>query len=275
MLLTLFPACDKQVEAPPVDGELTKLNQPYGTHALQTMDIFLPAGRTTSKTKSIVLVHGGGWTTGDKSELLHLVTLLKQQIPDYAIFNINYRLWDNGSNIFPTQELDVKTAFEYIFSQRNEYKISDKFAILGFSAGAHLALLQGYKNISPIKIKAVIDFFGPTDMTAMYTNPASSQITPAMIATIVGATPTTNPVLYFQSSPINFVTSTSTPTMIVHGGLDQLVAPTQSTTLKDLLVSKGVPVKFEFYPNEGHGFAIAAFNDSFNKMRDFLSAYMD
>ena len=275
LLLTLFSACNKQVEVSPTDGELTKLNQSYGPLGLQTMDIYLPAGRSPGKTKSIVLIHGGGWTTGDKNELTQSIVAIKQLLPGYAIFNINYRLSDNGKNIFPSQELDVKAAIEYIFDQRNEYMISDKLAILGVSAGAHLALLQGYKYTSPLKIKAIIDFFGPSDMTAMYNSPASPQITSSMISMIVGATPTSNPTLYFQSSPINYVTPASPPTMILQGGLDQLVAPSQSIALRDMLVSKGVPVQYEFYPNEGHGWLGPTLTDSFNKIREFLTIYMD
>ena len=64
--------------------------------------------------------------------------------------------------------------------------ISDKFVLLGASAGGHLSLLHAYKYTTPVKIKAVVDFFGPTDLVDMYNNPASIFAPPAAIAAVVG-----------------------------------------------------------------------------------------
>ncbi|HEX6191801.1 MAG TPA: alpha/beta hydrolase [Chitinophagaceae bacterium] len=275
LLLSFFSACDKPAHDPPSDVALTRLNQPYGTEPLQKMDIYLPANRTTTQTKVIVLIHGGAWNSGDKGDLTVYVDSLKKRMPDYAIFNVNYRLSANGKNVFPTQELDIKAAIEYIHSQRNEFKISDKFVLLGVSAGAHLALLQGYKYDSPVKVKAIVDFFGPADMVALYHSPAISQISPSLIAVLVGTTPTLNPTLYFESSPINFVTATSPPTIILQGGLDPLVPQAQSVALKDMLVSKGVAAQYVLYPNEGHGWYGNNLTDSFNKIVAFLSTHVN
>ncbi len=145
----------------------TMLNVAYGSDPLQKMDVYLPAGRTTATTKLIIMIHGGSWTAGDKGDMTAYVDSLQRRLPGYAVININYRLATFTGNTFPTQETDVKAATDFIYSKRTEYAISDKFVMLGVSAGAHLALLQSYKNASP-KIKAVVDFFGPNDMTDMY-----------------------------------------------------------------------------------------------------------
>ena len=252
--------------------EQTQLNVAYGTDASQKMDIYLPANRTIATTKVIILIHGGGWSSGDKADFTTYVDTLKKRLANYAIININYRLASGTSNLFPTQENDVKAAIEFIYSKKTEYAISDKFVLLGTSAGGHLSLLQAYKYNTPVKIKAVVDFFGPTDLVDLYNNPASVLAPPAAVAAVVGATPTTNLTLYQQSSPINFAVATSPPTIILQGGVDVLVSPVQSATLNTRLQTLGVIHQYVFYPTENHGWTGANLTDSFDKIAAFLAA---
>lgn len=252
-------------------SESTMMNVSYGNDPLQKMDIYLPAGRTTSATKVMVLVHGGGWTAGDKSEFDPYIATLKQRLPDYALFNINYRLANNNANRFPAQENDVKAAVEFIAGKFGDYKVSNKIVLLGFSAGAHLALLQAYKYTSPVKARAVISFFGPTDLPDMHAHPAS-QYAPLLLEALIGATPQQNLSAYQQSSPTFFVNSSTPPTLLLHGGKDDLVAYSQSEMLRDKLNAAGVVNQYIFYPNEGHGWYGASLNDSFDKVEAFLDA---
>lgn len=255
---------------PPLTAQ-TQMNVAYGGDALQKMDIYLPAGRTSANTKVLVMIHGGAWNQGDKLDFTAYVDTLRKRLPDYAFFNINYRLATGTANFFPTQENDVKAAIDFIYAKRSEYIISDKFVYLGASAGAHLSLLQAYKNTSTIKPKAVIDFFGPTDLVDMYNNPMNPLV-PAGLIQIIGGSPTTHATLYAQSSPINFVSAQSPPTMMLHGGADILVSPTQSTALKLKLTGFGVVNQYVFYPTENHGWTGSNLTDSFNKIVLFLAA---
>jgi acetyl esterase/lipase len=216
------------------------------------------------------MIHGGGWNSGDKSDFNAYVDSLKKREPSYAIFNINYRL-ANTPDLFPAQELDVKAAVEFIYSKRQEYIISDKFVLVGASAGGHLALLQGYKYSVPVKPKAIIDFFGPTELIDMYNNP-TNPLVPLLLFSVTGQTPTTNNSLYAQSSPVNFISSQSPPTMILHGGIDIVVSPSQSELLNTKLFIAGVTHQYVFYPTEGHGWVGANLSDSFNKIQAFLAA---
>lgn len=253
-------------------AEQTQLNTAYAADPAQKMDIYLPAGRNSSSTKVMILVHGGGWSTGDKTDFNSYVDTLKKRLPGYAIFNINYRLATGAPNLFPAQENDVKAAIEFIYNKRADYAISDKFVLLGASAGAHLSLLHAYKYNTPVKIKAVVDLFGPTDLVDMYNNPASIFAPPSAVAAVVGATPLSNPTLYFQSGPINFVTAQSPPTIILQGGMDILVSPSQSATLNNKLQAMGVIHQYVFYPTENHGWTGANLVDSFDKIQLFLAA---
>src|SRR6266542_5192595 len=159
----------------------------YGKDTAQRMDIYLPANRSVDSTKSIVLIHGGGWNSGSKNEFVAYIDSFKKRMPGYAIFNIDYRLV-NGSNLFPTQEEDVKSAIDFIAENSGQYHISkNKLVLLGVSAGGHLALLQGYKYNHP-KVAAIIDFFGPTDLVTMFQIPWNLYVL-FVLQMITGTTP--------------------------------------------------------------------------------------
>jgi acetyl esterase/lipase len=275
--MLLFASCSKSDTATPVPTPVPEKITPnvaYGTDPLQKMDIYLPANRTTASTKVLVLIHGGGWTTGDKADFAVMIDTLKKRLPDYAIFNVNYRLATFGANLFPTQELDIKSAVEFIYSNRASYLVGDKFVMMGASAGGHLALLHAYKYAAPVKIKAVVDFFGPSDMVDLYNNPGT--VSPLVIAALMSGTPTSNPTLYQQSSPIVQVAATSSPTIIIQGGMDPLVNATrQSQALATKLSSFAVPNQYVFYPTGGHGdWDAATYTDAFNKIQVFLSVHV-
>ncbi len=274
-LFFVFAACKKSGNDNPAElSAESKFNVSYGADAKQTYDYYLPAGRSSAATKAIIMIHGGAWIQGDKSEFTAFVDTLKRRLPGYAIFNLNYRLGDQASNSngFPTQELDVKAAVDQIYAMRSTYQISDQFVTLGASAGAHLAMLQAYKYPTPA-IKTVVNFFGPTDMADMYNNPASVFVSPQNIALLLGGTPTSNPQMYFNSSPVNFVKAGSAPTISFQGGTDVLVRPSQQTSLHSKLQANAVANQYVFYPTEGHGWAGANLTDSFDKLVAFIKTH--
>lgn len=270
-----FNSCTKD-DAPALGTTATTmLNVAYGNDPAQKADIYLPANRNTSNTKLLIMIHGGGWSIGDKIEMNPYVDSLKRRLPDYAIANINYRLASGTNNLFPTQENDINAAIAFIYSKRIEWGISDKFVLLGASAGAHLAMLQGFKYNTPVRAKAIVDFFGPSDMIKMYNNPAPFA-PPALIAGVIGGTPVSHTTLYLQSSPVNFINAQSPPTIILQGGLDPLVLPSQSEAVRDGLTAASVVNQYVFYPTGGHGdWNAATFADAFNKIQLFLETNVD
>ncbi|MEO5999997.1 MAG: alpha/beta hydrolase [Chitinophagaceae bacterium] len=244
-------------------------NVAYGADPKQVMDIYLPSGRSVNTTKLMFLVHGGSWSGGDKNGFKPYIDSLSRHLTDYAFVNLNYRLANATQNKFPAQENDVKAAMDFVIKKSAEYHVSQNVVLLGASAGAHLALLQAYKYSYPVKVKAVISFFGPSDFNYMYENPMFPQV-PQLLELLLGGNPSNNKAAYEQSSPINFVTAQSCPSLLFQGGKDPLVNPKQSELLKDKLEKEGVPAKLVVYPNEGHGWRGPLLGDSFDKITTFL-----
>lgn len=253
-LMNILPACKQEPKAFAEEIDLsqkTMLNVPYGNDSLQKMDVYLPANRSSATTKSLILIHGGGWNSGSKADFAQYIDSFKTRLPEYAIFNLNYRLV-NGGNLFPAQEQDIKAAVDFIAENAETYSVSrDGFSLLGFSAGAHLALLQAYKYSTP-KINAVVDYFGPTDLMAMYRNPWHPLV-PLALQMITGKSPETDQTIFEQSSPANFVSRQSPPTLLFHGGKDIVVNVSQSKLLAQKLKEAGVKHELHIYPSAGHG----------------------
>ena len=272
-LVVVLVGCKKVSETDTSLPSQVLSNVAYGNDPEQKMDLYLPKDRSTANTKLILLIHGGGWVSGDKSDFSSYISILQDRLPGYAIANINYHLATNITNHFPTQETDVKAAVAFLLQNREQYQFSEKFVLLGASAGAHLALLQAYKYTSP-KIRAVVDFYGPVNMTDLY-NSASNPLYKDALKTLMGGTPAENPGLYEQSSPINFVNAQSPPTIIFHGQLDELVPVSQSENLKNKLINAGVATELTIVPNVGHDvWPESEMNAAFTRIVQFLQQHI-
>lgn len=247
--------------------ELINLN--YGDDPRQVMDVYLPAGRSAESTPLLIYIHGGAWIDGDKSEFLQVKSLAENSLSNFAFVSINYRLYDfiSGSNQFPTQENDIASAINFIENNLTEWNVSNNLILSGASAGAHLALLQAYK--APVnKFEAVIAFFPPTDLNALF---GFSVFTAQGLSAILGGSPDQNPNLYISSSPSNFVTRTSPPTILFHGELDTVVPIIQSELLANLLAESEVRHELFRVPNQGHGFSPETYEMAFEQIKKFLN----
>lgn len=271
--MSILTSCQRNEQVTTPEKTLpakTLHNLSYGKDTAQRMDVYLPANRSVDSTRSVILIHGGGWNSGSKNDFVAYIDSFKKRMPDYAIVNLDYRLV-NGSNLFPTQEQDVKAAIDFIVAHSGEYHINkNKLVLLGVSAGGHLALLQGYKYNDP-KIAAIIDFFGPTDLTAMFQKPWHPYV-PFVLQMITGTTPSQNALLYQESSPINYVNAYSAPTLILHGSNDSVVNVSQSKALKNKLDDAGVKNELVIYPRKAHGWYGETLSDSFDRIEAFLTA---
>jgi acetyl esterase/lipase len=246
----------------------------YGTDPNQKMDVYLPENRTTA-TNTLVVIHGGAWYLGDKSDMTYLIDSMRKRLPNYAFVNINYRLAFNGVNIFPIPNNDVTSAINFLLGKKTEYILSGKLGLFGISAGAHMALYEGYKNNSAGNVKLIVSGFGIPDLTDMWMNPAGqASLSRLGLTNYLGVAQTANPSLYTQASPTTYATAQSVPTQLFHGTADTLVRYQQSVALRNKLLTLNVPVQYTEYPGEGHGWVGATLSDTFAKMALFIKQYL-
>ena len=248
-----------------------ELDISYGNNTSQTFDLYLPANRT-SNTKVLILVHGGGWSSGDKIDMNPIKDLIRQDLPNYAIANINYRLADSNNEPYPMQTEDISSVISYLKNNKSNLIISDDYGFIGVSAGGHLSLLWSYKFNAESHIKMVCSIVGPTNLTdPEYLNNTDPDLQ-AMLD-LFGI----NPTLQFleEASPYYQATSSSPPTILFYGGQDPLIPVSQGIDMRDKLISLGVTQEFTLYPDAGHSFSILDYVDTWTKLKAFIQVHLN
>lgn len=262
----LLISCKKENHDKLVQQERIILDTAYGTDPRQKMDIYLPANRN-SNSKTLVLIHGGSWSEGSKAELNNGISTIRALFPEYALVTINYRLANEWGNKFPTQENDVQSVMNFLIANHQDFQISSKFVLAGFSAGAHLAMLHAYKNDPNKNVVAVVDFFGPTNLETLCNEGLVQQL---ILFNATGKLYPDGQEMYRSSSPINFVSDNTPPTILLQGGKDPLVPPGQTNALISLLEQHATPHKLVYYPDELHGWQGEKLNHSLQEVQAFL-----
>src|SRR5512139_1307368 len=120
----------------------------------------------------VLLLHGGGWSQGDRSQLKGYGVLLGRR--GYTCVASEYRL--TGEALWPAQIEDVKCAVRFVRANAAELGIDpDRLVVSGNSAGGHLSLLAGAQAPAAFEgnggndgvdssVAAVIAFYPPTGL---------------------------------------------------------------------------------------------------------------
>lgn len=236
-----------------------------------TFDAYIP--KDYKQAKVIVYLHGSGWTGGDKDEFpIQLVQELVAK-RKYIVVSANYRLIKDGKNRFPAQMEDVKTLLAFLSKQASKFNFDgSSFALMGGSAGGHLALLYAYGYDSDKHVKTVVDFWGPTDFTNLAERTTNAEAN-EKIVNLLGE-PDAKAPINMVASPIHRLTKdTGTPTLLFHGGKDPLVPVDQANRLYKKLQDLGIPSEYNYYENEKHGMKGIAALDVLNKTINWLERY--
>lgn len=229
----------------------TRENVSYGDSNEQVYDLYLPAGRLTTKTKVVILVHGGGWVEGDKEDMNAFLELIQNNHPDHAIVNINYRLATVTQTAFPDQFLDVQAVIDHLTENAAEYQIKTEFGLIGASAGAHISLMYDYVYDADDLVKFVGNIVGPTDFTdPFYSDNPNFSVLLSLLVDQNAYPAGTN--LAVATSPALQVSNAASPTLLFYGDQDPLVPLTNGQTLDAALNTQGTTHIFNVYEG-GHG----------------------
>lgn len=242
----------------------TLTNQAYGTHPRQIFDIYLPPNRHEN-TPTLILVHGGGWKEGNKSDMNPFRDFLREQLPYLAVANLNYRLADASNKPYPMQIEDISSLVAYLEEHREEYQLGSRLGFLGVSAGGHLSLLWSYAHDTESRVEMVCSVVGPTDLLDESYRTATNEYLREMLDLFGG-----NEELLRAASPIYQLQADSPATLLFYGGNDPLVPSSQGMRLRDRLSELEVAHEFHFYPNEGHGWLGLNLLDSMIKLKAFI-----
>jgi len=192
----------------------------YATHDGVELigDLYLPDGAGPHPV--VVAVHGGGWQGGDRQNYKHVGPALAAA--GIATFTIEYRLAKPGAPSYPGAVGDVLAAIRFIRATAANHRLNpDRIALMGDSAGGHLAALSALAATDPLfadlypadatatvsaAVKAVVGIYGVYDMVAQWNHDALSRPADQITEKFLGTTPQANRRTYFDSSPISYAT---------------------------------------------------------------------
>lgn len=248
-------------------GTVFHSNIPYAADTLtkHLLDIYLPANGK-GRLPLIVWIHGGAWNHNDKyADMGYMKNTVKEFVDSgYALASIDYRFSTTAQ--FPAQIQDCNQALEFLYRNADKYNLDrNRFALIGFSAGGHLASLLGLSNNSDVKafyangvkpafkIKCVLDFYGPSDLiAASMSTDTSTNNRNSSIAQLLGAVPFERPDLAKQASPVTYIDKNDPPFFIVNGEKDESVPNTLSKLLSGWLTVNGVYNELTIVPGAPH-----------------------
>jgi acetyl esterase/lipase len=215
-----------------------------------TLDVYRPV--TAAPHASIVQIYGGAWQGGAPGDDPGFATYLAAR--GYVVFAIDYRHAPRWR--WPAQIEDVRGAIGWIRLHAAEYGADvSRMALLGRSAGAHLAMVAAYEP-GALPVSAVVSYYGPVDLTDGYRYPPRPDPLGArsLEETLLGGTPDQVPDRYREASPISYVTRRLPPSLLIYGGRDHVVLPRFGAMLDDRLRAAGATSVFLEIPWAEHAF---------------------
>ena len=202
-----------------------------------TLDLYRPSFAEGS-LPVVIVIHGGGWTSGDKRELPDLNEYLASR--GYVVASIGYRLSPRWT--FPAPQQDVAAAIQYVKDLEHTHSLDpNRIALVGRSVGGQIALLAAYTTTDPA-IRGVVSFYGPFALRWGHANPAKLGVVDSsgLLETYLGGPPSTHSDQYDAAEPSRFVTPSAPPTLFIQGMRDEHVSPFHAEFVSARLIEAGV-----------------------------------
>lgn len=266
------------------EGTILHGNINYNNDTLQKhlLDVYLPA-KTEGKVPLVVSVHGDGWLVTDKYADLGCMKKTVAEIVSngFALASIDYRFSSQAT--FPAQIQDCNRAVSYLYDNADKYGFDrDRFVVMGFSAGGHLASLMGLSKNDAVtdffmpetsqsfSFKAVVDFYGTAELLLFPS--ADNETSPKGL--LIGTAPLFRPDLSKAASPVTYVDKNDPPFLIIHGEKDDLVSSRHSRLLSAWLTVKGVDNELIIVKNAPHYGPMFDIVEVRNSVMSFLKEHL-
>lgn len=210
---------------------------------------------------ALVRVHGGAWSGGRRGDFGQWNQWLNGL--GYDVFDIDYRL--DPPERWRDQVGDVKCALGWVVAHSAEYGIDPAHvAVMGYSAGAHLAMLAAYsmgdRELPPscdapaVPVRAVINLYGPVDLVIGYEDSGSLAYAQDALRQFIGGSPAEYPERYRAASPVNHIVAAAPPTITLLGNSDRIISADQARILDAALAKAGVYRETYLLPAADHAF---------------------
>lgn len=216
------------------------------------LDLYRAAGRANAPC--VIVVHGGGWDSGDRTQLARFNHWLARR--GYAVAAISYRLAPRFA--WPAQRDDVLAAVAFLKREAAALGIdAERLVLLGRSAGGQIAEAVAYAANDPA-IRGLVGLYAPSDLHFAYRFAREDDVlkSPGLIRRFLGGAPEEARDHCDSASALQLVTRAAPPTLLIHGEMDTLVWHRHSVRLEAVLERAGVPCVLVSLPWATHAFEV-------------------
>lgn len=258
-----------------------------GEDRAEKADLYLPpAGGPDVRRPGIVIIHGGGWTVGDKAAPREVNIGTTLAGAGYVCLSINYRLAKPGAPTFPANIQEAKRAVRWLRKNADALRLdAGKIGAIGGSAGGHLTALLAVSGpecgLDPpedaeisCRIQAAVPLYPHCASTWEGGTPLQTYDSLPMFAKPRGEAAA----LWDSGLPIKSLTADDPPLLLLHGTADKTTPLEQSTRFHEAARKAGVPCDLIVVEGAVHSFdlqppqrdlrpAVIAFFDSHLKPR--------
>lgn len=238
----------------------------YGeaNHVNLRLDV-VTVGSPSEAKPTLIYFHGGGWLEGTKeSTLLYMLPYLALGM---NTVNVEYRMAPDS--LAPAAVEDSRCALHWVYDHAGQYGFdTSKIVVSGHSAGGHLALMTGLlkpddgfdntcrrlsdewreSTIRDVKVAAIVNFFGPTDLVKLVEGPTVRNFAVRWF----GSLPNREE-LAKRLSPVVYARPGAPPVLTIMGDKDPILPYPQALELRDALNNAGVPNQLLTIQGGGHG----------------------
>ena len=243
------------------------------------LDAFYPKKKIKAKRIAVLIIHGGGWRSGNRTQHYPLAQHLANL--GYVCFTPEYRL--STEALFPAAIHDLKAAIRWIKENAKKYEIdTNKIAVMGFSAGGELAAFIGTTNANAdfegtggntnagSNVQAVIDIDGTLSFVHPESGEGDDSKRVSAATNWFGASKKDNPELWKQASPLTYARKNTPPTLFINSSVDRMHAG-RNDYLK-VLYENNIYTEVQKFDNSPHHFCL--FNPWFEPTVKYIDDFL-
>lgn len=236
-------------------------------------------GRPEQAVPMVLDVHGGPWARDDWGYNSTHQWLANR---GYAVLSVNYRgstgfgkTFTNAANGEWSKKMHEDLIDAVDWAVKEGIAIEDKVAIMGGSYGGYATLVG--MTYTPEKFACGVDVVGPSSLVTLLENipPYWAMFMPVMKVRVGDVSTEEGRAALLERSPLTKVDEIKRPLLIGQGANDPRVTQVEADQIVAAMESKGIPVTYVLYPDEGHGFSDEANRMSFNAVTEaFLAEHL-
>jgi pectinesterase len=227
------------------------------------LDVFYPSVKARNKRAAIIIIHGGGWRSGNRAQHYPLA----QRLADlgYVCFTPEYRL--STEALYPAAVYDLKSALRWVHSNAKKYDVdTGRIAVLGFSAGGELAAFLGVTigdpkfegNECDLKsssaVQAIVDLDGTLSFVHSESGEGDDSKKTSSATYWFGYSKKENSKLWEEASPLTYVSQNTPPTLFINSSVERMHAG--RTDFLKVLDENNIYSEVKTFPNAPHSFPL-------------------